>query len=89
MPSPVRDLSVKRDADDRRNVTLRWTAQDNATGYVIKYGAEPDKLYHNFIVYGEHELHTFLLNTQCPYSFSMAAFNDNGVSSYSRTYTVK
>lgn len=89
VPSPVREFSVKRDADDRRNVTLRWTAQDNATGYVIKYGAEPDKLYHNFIVYGEHELHTFLLNTQCPYSFSIAAFNDNGVSSYSRTYTVK
>ena len=88
-PVGVQQFRVERDSDDRRNAKIQWAAQGDATGYVIKYGARPDKLYHNFIVYGEHTLHTFLLNTQCPYSFSIAAFNDNGVSPYSEVYTVK
>ena len=89
VPSAVRDFRVERDNKDRREATMRWALQPDATGYVIKYGAEPGKLYHNFIVYGEHQLRTFLLNTQCPYSFSIAAFNDNGVSAYSKICTVK
>lgn len=84
VPAPVQGFQVERDARDRRNANLKWAPQADAMGYVIKYGAESGKLYHNFIVYGEHALHTFLLNAQYPYSFSIAAFNDNGVSPYSK-----
>lgn len=89
LPAVVRNFRVERDVKDRRNARMQWAFQKDATGYVIKYGAEPDKLYHHFIVYGESELRTFLLNTQCPYSFAIAAFNDNGVSPYSPINTVK
>jgi xylan 1,4-beta-xylosidase len=88
-PSNVKNFSAIRDYKDRRNVQLTWANQRDATGFVIKYGIEPTKLYHNFIVYGANAFRSFLLNAQPSYYFSIAAFNDNGISSYSKINMAK
>lgn len=89
VPAKVEGFEAVRNKSDRREASLSWKAQKNTTGYVIKYGVESGKLYHNFIVYEGEQLHTFLLNTEVPYYFSIAAFNDNGVSTYSKLFKMQ
>lgn len=89
LPAAVRDFEAVRNDKDRKKIAMKWSRQSDATGYVMKYGVAPDKLYQNFIIYGQNDFRTFLLNAEMPYYFSIAAFNDNGVSSYSEITKVK
>lgn len=88
-PQKVEGFQVSRDKNDRVKAKLSWNPVKGANGYVIKYGIEPDKLYHNFIIYDRNNYQTFLLNAEPAYYFSIAAFNDNGVSSYSTPLKVE
>jgi hypothetical protein len=64
---------------DRRVVNIRWVHVPNATGYNIRYGAQKDKLYQNYIVYGKNEVTIRCLNVDSPYYFTVDAFNEKGV----------
>lgn len=46
-PAAVVAARIERDPNDRRKVTLQWKAAAGATGYVVRYGIEPNKLYRN------------------------------------------
>jgi hypothetical protein len=79
-PSPVTDLSAKRDDADRRKVTLTWTPSDRATSYLIRYGITRDQLYQHDLVPGAKtkELKLFNLNGEPPYVFRIDALNASG-----------
>ena len=77
-PKTVTNLEVERQAD-RRIVSLRWDKSPNATGYLIRFGNNPDKLYQNYIVYDKNELIIRSLNVHTPYYFSIDPFNEAGV----------
>jgi hypothetical protein len=79
-PEKTEILSVKRNDSDRRKVQLTWKKSANATGYVINYGIDKNKLYQHYMVYGNaNELTINSLNAEQPYFFSIEAFNENGI----------
>jgi hypothetical protein len=82
-PEQVRTLAVERD-NDRRTVHLTWEADKNATGYNIRYGTRPDKLYFNYMtICGKGALSAGIsihsLHAQKEYYFTIDAFNEGGV----------
>lgn len=73
---------------DRRDAVLRWNPVPGATGYNIRWGIAPDKLYNSWLVYADKTTledmgctHTLkCLATDQEYFFSIEAFNENGIS---------
>ena len=57
-----------------------WTAQKNVTGYCLRLGIAPDKLYTSVLLYGQTEyLATFLNAEPEEYYYAVDAFNENGI----------
>lgn len=84
-PSPerVESFRIVRE-EDRRNVVLKWKEVAGAVGYNIRYGTLPDKLYHNYMIYGDTELTIRSLNTKQAYYFTIDSFNEGGVTRNSK-----
>jgi xylan 1,4-beta-xylosidase len=78
-PYPVKKLKAHRDPADRRAVTLNWNKSENAIGYNVSFGANPKKLYQNYLVYEDTTLTIRNLNIHQIYYFSIESFNENGV----------
>ncbi len=79
-PAPVQEFIALRGESERRNAWLKWTANDNATGYVIRAGVAPDKLYTSVMVYGACEFYFRYMTANQTYYFQIEAFNENGIS---------
>jgi len=80
-PAKVRSLVAKRDENDSRNVTLQWKKQQNAVGYNVRFGTQPDKLYRSYQVYSDTTITIRSLDKDQQYWFSIDAFGENGVTS--------
>jgi len=78
LPLPAKGLNVERKHSDRRSAKLSWNMGKDATGYIIRYGIRPDKLYNHYQVMGNSELVINSLNSDAPYYFTVDAFNENG-----------
>lgn len=78
-PQSVSSFNAVRDAADARNVTLSWTKDADASGYNIRYGTAPDKLYLNYQVLDANSLTIHSLNALKTYYFTIDAFNENGI----------
>lgn len=82
-PEKVQVLHVERDSVDACKCRLIWDPVSNADGYVIRYGISPDKLYNSIQVSNDSARLDFRgLNTDQNYYFSIAAYNENGISQY-------
>jgi hypothetical protein len=79
LAQPVTTFQAIRDTADARNVTLTWPKSDSATGYNIRYGTKPGKLYHNYQVFDTNTLTIHSLNRLQQYYFAIDAFNENGI----------
>jgi len=78
-PQAVKNLTVQR-LDDRRAARLTWDKSPDATGYNIRFGIQPDKLYQSYMVYGDTATVTIRsLNADEQYHFSIEAFNESGI----------
>ena len=86
-PKPVEGFIVLRGDSERRNAWLKWKNSDDATGYVVYSGIEPDKLYTSTTVYGANECYFRAMDRDRPYYFQIEAFNENGISP--RSHAVK
>lgn len=88
-PAPT-TLTAKRQTD-QRNADLSWKKVPGATGYNIRWGIAPDKLYQTYQFWndapGTFELRA--LNVGVPYYFAIESFNENGVSSLSEVVSIK
>ena len=79
-PSPqVTSVKVLREDTDKRNVKLTWTGNTNTTGYNIRYGTQPNKLYLNYQTFNSDSLTIHSLNSQLKYYFTIDSFNENGI----------
>ncbi|WP_299577433.1 family 43 glycosylhydrolase [uncultured Sunxiuqinia sp.] len=87
-PSAVKGFTVQRE-EDRRNITLKWSPVKGAQGYNIRWGVAPDKLYQSWLIYEDTEHFMRCLDRDTEYYFSIEAFSENGVSSYTKPIQVK
>ena len=78
-PKPVEDFLSLRGDTDRRATWLKWKPQTDATGYVIRWGLSPEKLYSSVMVYAQNEYVLRMLDRDLTYYFQIEAFNENGI----------
>jgi xylan 1,4-beta-xylosidase len=78
-PSPVNDFTVERNQADTRRAVIKWTKDINTTGYIVKYGIAPDKLYTTVMVYDSDSLTLPGLNMDVTYYYCIDAFNESGI----------
>lgn len=78
-PEQVSSFTAIRDTADARNVSLNWKECANTTGYTIRYGTAPDKLYLSYQILGKNSLTIHSLNSLQTYYFTVDAFNETGV----------
>jgi xylan 1,4-beta-xylosidase len=82
-PESVRNFTVLRTEKDKRSAWLKWKPVDNAYGYNIYMGTEPDKLYNCIMIYCSSEYWLKAMDREIPYFFRIEAFNENGTSQLS------
>jgi xylan 1,4-beta-xylosidase len=82
-PESVRNFTVLRTEKDKRSAWLKWKPVDNAYGYNIYMGTEPDKLYNCIMIYYSSEYWLKAMDKEIPYFFRIEAFNENGTSQLS------
>lgn len=94
-PATPTGLTVKRHKD-QRNADISWGKVPNATGYNIRWGIAPDKLYQTYQFFHDQAHHESskpfelrALNVGVPYYFAVEAFNESGVSGVSEVVGVK
>ena len=78
----------RRKKGERRNVWFKWQVNQEADGYVIYFGKDPDKLYGSIMVYGKNEYYFNGLDRSDAYYFQIEAFNSNGIGPKSKIYPV-
>lgn len=78
-PAIVTGLTVNRSGGDERSVMLHWNRSAGATGYVVRFGITPDKLYANYQVNDVDTLTINALNTGERYWFAVDAIGEGGV----------
>jgi len=79
MPAQVNDFVVKRNDVDTRKANVEWPKDNLATGYVVNYGTETNKLYTSVMVYDTNSVMLPGLNKDVTYFFSVDAFNESGI----------
>jgi len=77
--SGVGSIKLQRTTNDPRTIKLTWGKQMYATGYNIRFGSEPDKLYRSYEVYGDTSVTIRSLNKNQSYFFEVDAFDENGI----------
>lgn len=79
-PQPVQNFIALRGDSEPRNAWLKWRQSPDATGYVVRSGVDPAKLYNSAMVYGANEYYFRAMDRDVPYYFQIESFNENGVS---------
>ncbi|MDR2475248.1 MAG: family 43 glycosylhydrolase [Bacteroidales bacterium] len=74
----VSGIQARRQGDDRRRIQLTWDKQENATGYVVRWGISADRLNNASMVFA-NQLEAGYFNRDSEYYFAVDAFNENGV----------
>jgi len=70
---------VERSESDTRKAGISWPTDDLATGYVVNYGTDINKLYTSVIVYDSNSVTLTGLKKDVPYYFNIDAFNESGI----------
>lgn len=87
-PAAVKGFTVLRTEKDKRDSWIRWNTVDDAYGYNIYLGTDPDKLYNSIMVYQANEYWYKGMDKEKPYYFCIEAINENGVSERSKVTRV-
>ncbi|MFI1051308.1 family 43 glycosylhydrolase [Streptomyces griseoruber] len=75
-PRPVRARAGRVDG---RTAHIEWDLATAATGYNIRYGRHPQKLYHSWLVYERTSLDLRSLNADAEYWVAVDAFGEGGI----------
>lgn len=87
-PGDVKNFVVERQ-NDRRDAQLSWNKVKGATGYNIRWGIAPDKLYNSWLVYEKNELFMRCFDRETSYYLTVEAFSENGISEQSKVLEMK
>jgi hypothetical protein len=86
-PDEVTGFSVVRKVSDTRRASLKWVKDNSATGYVVNFGTDINKLYTSVMVYDNDSISLTGLNKDVPYYFNIDAFNESGITRGTRKIT--
>ena len=78
-PTKILMFHAVKDFRDPRKIKLSWVKKENATGYIIRYGIQKDKLYHSYQVYKNAPITIRVPEKNKTYWFQIDAFGENGV----------
>lgn len=80
-PVAPQEVTSRRDTDPR-NAFVSWTPVAGATGYNVRWGIAPNKLYQTYQVWADapQPLEIRALNKGVDYYYAVEAFNETGVS---------
>ncbi|MDR1437415.1 MAG: family 43 glycosylhydrolase [Candidatus Symbiothrix sp.] len=78
LPEEVSGIRVKRQSRDGRRFLLTWNKQENATGYIVRWGTAGNKRNHAAMVF-DAEWEAGCFNRDSPCFFSIDAFNESGI----------
>lgn len=87
-PSEVKNVLMKR-FENGLDCLIRFDKEDNAHGYVIRYGIDPNKLYTSHLVYDKNEVLLTGLNADEEYYFMIDSFNEGGIQEGKKTYIIR
>ncbi len=77
-PDQVSGFEILGRTDEGRRISFRWNPSKNATGYLLRWGTEPDELYSSCEVFAStKELGLFSAGQK--YYFRIDAFGEGGV----------
>jgi xylan 1,4-beta-xylosidase len=79
IPGMVNNFGIERKETDTRKAKIDWPKDSQATGYIINYGIDSNKLYTAVMVYDTNSLILTGLNKDVTYYFSIDAFNESGI----------
>ena len=65
--------------EDARNMTVTWTAVEDAQGYIIRWGVDPDRLHTHWQVIGDAGATIYCLTKGVVYYVTVDAYNESGV----------
>ncbi|GGB72547.1 endo-1,4-beta-xylanase [Flavobacterium suaedae] len=88
-PAAVTTITAERQTDNNCSVKLNWEKIENTTGYNIRYGTAPDKLFLNYQVYGDNHIQINSLSKKQNYYFVVDSFNENGITKGSTISEIK
>ena len=78
LPEQTKGMTAKRLSPTRAKFS--WAAQKDATGYCIRLGIAPDKLYSSVLLYGQTEYTATFLNAETKvYYYAVDCFNETGI----------
>lgn len=78
LPTAVNALSAER-LEDERMMTVSWEAAENAEGYNVRFGINPDELNLHYNIHGQTDITLKCLNTGVDYFVTVDAYNESGV----------
>lgn len=81
MPQNVSNVTVLRNDTDKRIIRLNWKEDKTATGYIVRWGIDKNKLHSSKMVYSNSFEGRFF-NRSSKYYFSIDSFNESGVKEY-------
>ena len=58
---------------------MKWREVEGATGYGIRFGIHPEKLYNSYMVYNDTEIELRCLQVGQTYYFAVDSFNEGGI----------
>ena len=87
-PEMVSRFDVRRNAVNQKTARVKWKRVEGATGYNVRFGYAPDRLYNVYTVYDNNNVDVNVLNTNLDYYFSIEAFNENGISEMTKSEKV-
>ncbi len=76
-PSAVKSVSVER-LEDERMMNVSWGKVENAEGYMIRFGINPDELNIHYNIKEEASITLKCLNRGVDYYLTVDAYNENG-----------
>lgn len=80
-PGQVKELAVKRNPEDERYASLKWSKADNADGYLVRFSYQPDFLNQCIQVKGNEttDLLLHILTKGVKYHYRVDTYNDSGI----------
>lgn len=80
-PGQIKELAVKRNPEDERYASLKWSKADNADGYLVRFGYQPDFLNQCIQVKGNEttDLLLHILTKGVKYHYRVDTYNDSGI----------
>ena len=82
------EATVRATRLDARTAKIEWDSVEGAQGYNVRYGVDPNKLYHSWLLYDQVQLELRSLNADVDYWISVDTFNENGITEGSSTIPV-